>query len=252
MFCIQIVTAAILALKPQWTEAKIKTYANPICIESENKNIDPLIVVALIQHETGFSASSIYHNKNGSKDYGLMQFNCPSDDKYSQIHMAFRKYWCHSSRRKYLMTVEGNIKAGLAELDAWRSIAVTKHGSSGFLYYTISNKNYKIFDMEFNIQKVCRDCFTVSSSPLIYTNLNTKWKIKNILSEHWWIQHYNWGSKNYSIGVLYIYKVLLERRTANYPVIRKSWHRVFAKNGSLKSCITKDDMCLSKFPERWR
>jgi len=257
MSCLEIVITAIMALKPHWSEAKIETYAKPICIESKAKDLDPLLVVALIQHETEFNSKIIYNNKNGSKDFGLMQFNCPSYDRYYKIRMKFRRYWCHSSKRQYLKSIEGNIKAGTTELNTWRNIAIAKHNNEGFLYYNNNNfiKKYNIlniFKFKLNYNIVCRDCFSVATNPLIYNNLNVKWNLKKVLTEHWWIKHYNWGSKNYSLGVLYVYKVLLERRISNYPMIKNSWHRNFSRKGILRYCITEKDMCLSKFPKRLR
>ena len=245
--CLEVVTAAIVALNPGWTDDKVEKYAEPICIEAEKRDIDPLIGVAIIHHETGWRPKLTHKNKNGSVDYGLMQFNCRSLDK---INLKWRKWWCDPKRRNYLMTVEGNIKAGFRELYFWKEqVCFKKHmkkEGARFLY------NWTILDLMSGNSVDCRDCFQVSLDPYIGTSLDRMWRLKSVLkSQHWWVRHYNWRSVKHWRSVLYIYKILLERRVENYPMLRNGYYRKLAKKKMLDDCLLREDMCLSEY-EEWQ
>lgn len=263
MECIIIVTRAILALKPQWNyEETKKEYSEVICEEAEKRNIDPLIGIALAQHETGFNKNLVYYNKNRSVDYGLMQFNC---ERHNTI--SWRRYWC--SRTRELRTARGNIKAGFQELEFWRDHSIklngenntflfnitqdtdpdflfTKIGSASRMNFSIYQTNFDtLFTTKFYGYRTCNDCFNRN----IFAKKITDFEVEHIGKRYWWVRHYNFNSPYYSYGVLYVYKVLLEEREELYPVIRQSLHRRFMRGGWIVSCIKRKDMCLQHIPK---
>jgi len=245
-----------MALNPTWSEDKAEKYAEPICIESERRDIDPLIGVAIMRHETNFKPRKLHTNKNGSVDIGLMQFNCRDLD---QIHMKWRRRLCDPKRRKYLRTIKGNIYAGFKEMSFWKKACLKKHGDDRFLHSFIdcSNKLSRSNLFIFNILdllkdcRVCRDCRSVALVPDKYQTQNDQIRLINILKSHWWMRHYNWNSKRHWLSVMYIYKILLEQRDENYVMVNSDYYRKLAKKGKLKKCLVKDDMCLREY-EKWQ
>ena len=224
--CLEVVLPAIMSLHPTWSEAKAEKYAEPICVESSKRDIDPLIAVAIIWHETGYRNRLINRNKNGSADYGLMQFNCATD-----IHMKWRKRLC--ARRARLLTIRGNISAGFQELEFWKKTCIKKHAEGVLLSFRPEV------------------CFACSSSRLVPKINRGIINVRSILNSHWWVKHYNWNSKIHWLSVLYIYRVLLEANDDYYVLVNSSYYRRLAKSGKLRSCILRDDLCLREF-KKWR
>jgi len=231
-----------MALNPSWAEEKAEKYAEPICIEAERRDIDPLIGVSIAWHETNFRSNLIHKNKNGSVDIGLMQFNC---DKQENIDLKWRKYWCVEKRRSYLKSIRGNIKAAFKELSFWKSVCIRKHQHSGFLVFR------SLYD-----SSSCLDCFSSSlvSIPLVpkvYNIPKHQMQLKVVLYNHWWIRHYNWHSKNHWKNVLYVYLTLRLQNDDHYMLLRTGYNRRLAKNGKLKKCLQKEDLCLGEY-KKWR
>jgi hypothetical protein len=234
--CLELIIPAILALKPDWSDAKLKRYAKPICIEAKKRDIDPLIAVSVIWHESGFNVRSRLDNGNESIDHGLMQVNC---NPMEQIHMKWRRYWCDPKRRKRLYSLEGNIKAGFKELSVWKSICKKKHGNN----HSIAR------DIE-GLEEGCLDCYAVGLvdlSPKVYNSHKYQEHLITVLYSHWWIQHYNWNSKIYGDAVLYVYRTLQLQKSDNYEILRNSYYRKLAKKGRIKRCLQKEDLCLKEY-----
>lgn len=228
MSCIELILAAIIFLNPGWSEGRAKIYATPICREAEKRDIDPLIVVSIIQHESNWRKSTVYHNKNGSKDIGLMQFNCRP---MHRIDLKWRRWWCHQDRRARLKTVSGNIRAGVLELSFWKKICHRKHREKGWLLYS---------NPPIDTVPDCRDCFSAALVPK-YIKFNKHYlRLKKVLSEHWWIQHYNWRSEKYSLGVMYIYLALRNEVKHTYKTIKR---RRYPHILNLRECLMRRDLC---------
>lgn len=228
MNCLDLIMMTLSVLHPDWSEAKSMRYADPICEASIKNDVDPLIAVSIIQHENSrWNHKVVYKNRNGSADYGLMQFNCPN----GKIWEDFRRWWCN--RKDRLLTIEGGIKAGIRELKSKRKICTRLHKDEGILnLYNLDSINL------FNINlSDCRDC---SLSPLVsnkYSNSKSFWRLKKVLKKHWWVQHYNWNSHRYYVKVLYVYLTLRFKVKANYDVVRKRQYTNFYKQRRLKSCL---------------
>jgi hypothetical protein len=260
MDCIILVTNAILALKPSWDFEKTKKdYSEIICQEAEKRNIDPLIGIALAHHETGFNKNIVYYNRNRSKDYGLMQFNC---DRTNTVY--FRRFWCNKIWE--LRTIGGSVKAGFEELAFWRDHGIGKRGDKLYLSnfvevtgddalfpvigvntkFSLYNSNLDwMFKEKYRVTRECHDCFERAK----FSNKITVEQIEDIEKSFWWVKHYNFMSPNYYFGVLYVYKVLVEQRTELYKLVQKSLHRRFLNNGTIRTCVKKQDMCLSRIPQ---
>lgn len=232
MSCLEVVLPAIMSLNPTWGEAKAEKYAQPICIEAERRDIDPLIGLAVVRHETNFKPKKKSTNKNGSVDYGLMQFNCRDLD---QIKMKWRRRICDPKRRRYLMSIRGNIYAGFKEMSFWKRACFKKHGLDAVLYSSVD----------------CRDCLTVPLDPSIYEDLKEQWQLTGVLKFHWWMRHYNWNSERHWLSVMFIYKVLLEQKEEHYVLVNSDYYRRLAKKGKLKKCLMKEDTCFEEY-KKWQ
>jgi len=238
MSCIGIVLSAILSLNPSWTEAKAKKYAVPICSESIAAEIDPLIVVSVIHHESGWSTRGVMHNGTKSKDFGIMQFNCQND--IDKIYLKWRKWWCQPKRRKYLKSIDGGIKAGVRELVFWKKICLSRHTSNELKLY---NSEVLVLDY-FN--HPCPDCRASSLDSYNYVNSQSENNLKNVLKHHWWIQHYNFNSKHYSKRIMYIYFALHQNREDIYTIVRA---RHYTRFKNLEKCLQDKDLCLKEYRE---
>ena len=236
--CIEIVIASILSLNPSMNENRAERFAKPICSESLKAEIDPRLVVALIHHESAFKTHGVMRNKD-SADFGVMQFNCRND--LDQIYLKWRKYWCQPKRRNYLKSIEGGIKAGVRELIFWKKLCLSRHN---FSIFNIKD-NVKLVFFKFNLNALCKDCW---ASPLIsynYVNSLRENTLKNILKNHWWIQHYNWNSEFYSRRVMYVYFSLHRNREDIYNIVkRRGYVRL-----NLDKCLQKEDMCVKEYEE---
>lgn len=97
--------AAMLWLSPAQPHKKVQTYADLVAFEAKWYRIDPLLVVAIIQVESGFR-----HNKRSTtNDYGLMQ-----------VHVARRGSSNFYGREKELYDPRVNIREGTRLLAMWR------------------------------------------------------------------------------------------------------------------------------------
>jgi hypothetical protein len=231
MPCVEIIAATILSLNPTWTEKKAGLYARPICVQAEKRDMDPFIIVAVIQHESGWRKNTIYTNRNGSTDHGLMQFNCPMDPVIS-----WRKWWCHPKRKKRLNSVSGGISAGTLELSFWRKACIRKHNTGKFFNESSEGKG----------SGECLDCFRQRLRPIVYKNPKGIDRLKELIKSHWWVKHYNYRNRGYQLRVLYVYRALLLDRADIYQIVRKRYYVRLFKRGILKRCILDDDMCLEE------
>ena len=104
--------AAIGLCRPTLSSARKATYATMIDAASARMKIDPLIVIALIDHESGWRERAV--SKDG-KDFGL-----------GQIRAAF----VPKAERKKLLQGIFNLGKALGAIEAWRSLCRTKTDST--------------------------------------------------------------------------------------------------------------------------
>jgi len=87
--------------------------------EAINKNIDYVLVLALVIEESKFRKNAVNYNNNGSSDYGYFQLNDEWHDQYKndiQEHISYgikHLEWC-------LKTEQGDIKAALSRYNSGR------------------------------------------------------------------------------------------------------------------------------------
>jgi hypothetical protein len=99
-----IILAAILWLSPKMAQYDAQNYAQIIKVEATRKNIDPLLIVAVIYRESRFRPHVF-----SAQNYGLMQVrvteNLNSD------------FW---QKEKMLFKPSTNIRRGVKWLSLWR------------------------------------------------------------------------------------------------------------------------------------
>lgn len=71
--------------------------AKAVAKYSTKRNLDPVLIVSVIKHESNFKRKS----KSRTNDYGLMQIHCPRQDYM---------WWC--KRRERLFKIRRNIQVG--------------------------------------------------------------------------------------------------------------------------------------------
>jgi len=109
------VDLAIKELHPGLSSSKRNEYARIITLESYRSEIDPLLVVSLIDRESDFRNLP----ENSTKDYGLMQ-----------LHWQHVK-WFKGHRPRDLMDVSFNVHVGIAQMAYWKSRCTGKRGIRG-------------------------------------------------------------------------------------------------------------------------
>jgi len=241
MTCIEIVSAAILSLHPNWEAERIESYADPICEASKKWEIDPLLPVAIIQHENSrWEHDDIYYNRNGSKDHGLMQFNCPVVPE----ERGWRRNWCEPKGRRKLLTIRGGIHAGVRVLSQKRARCLKVHKDTYYLYKTFII--YRLYNL-----LVCRDC---PLTPIVFKYISFYPYDANILlkrKKHWWVQHYNWNSKGYGLRALFVYVGLKTKRPGIYNIIKRRQYKKLFEDGVLGRCMMRSDFCLEEI-KKWQ
>lgn len=100
------VIAAVMWLAPAQSHKATRTYADLISFEAMWYNVDPLLIVSIIQVESGFKSDK----KSKTNDYGLMQ-----------VHVARRGSGNFYGREKLLFDPRVNIREGTRILAMWRS-----------------------------------------------------------------------------------------------------------------------------------
>lgn len=245
--CVKIIIASILSLNPSMKERKVSRIADSICSESIKAEIDPRLVVAIIQHESGWNPKIIMKNNNGSSDFGLMQFNCKKD--LNKIYLKWRKWWCNPIRRNYLQSIEGGIKAGIRELIFWKKACSSKHNSNILYLEELDYKDlYSNIHLELELSSLDIDWIEWAgwASPYNYVISLRQNTLKNILKHHWWIRHYNWNNKSYGKQIMYIYFALRQNRDSIYDIIR---HRHYKKFKNINKCLQDNNLCLKEYRE---
>jgi len=234
MTCIELIATTILSLHPNWDAKRVERYAEPICEVSQRWNIDPLLTVAIIQHEnSGWKHDDVYYNRNGSRDYGLMQFNCPVIPE----RKGWRRKFCTRKGRRLLLTIEGGIRAGVRVLNQKRARCLKVHKSRYKLYSVFII--YRLYNL-----LVCSDC---RLTPLVFKYLTFYTVSDDILLKkkmHWWVQHYNYNSRGYGLRVLFVYLGLKTKRHDIYKIIKKRQYKKLYENGVLGRCMMREDFCL--------
>lgn len=97
---------AIIYLAPNLPTRTVSKYAETIYTESKRRGIDPLLVVAKIQRETGGTWNPRAYSK---KNYGLMQVRVSDTTNVNYI-----------GRETELFPVQRNIQVGVRMLRHWR------------------------------------------------------------------------------------------------------------------------------------
>lgn len=100
-----LIVSAIVWLAPAQPHETVKTYADLIRFEARWYDVDPMLVVAIIQVESGWNA----RKRSKTNDYGLMQ-----------VHVARRgssNFW---RREKELYDPRTNIREGTRLLAMWK------------------------------------------------------------------------------------------------------------------------------------
>jgi len=98
--------AAVMWLAPAQSHKVTKTYADLIAFEAMWYDIDPLLIVSIIQIESGFKPNK----KSPTNDYGLMQ-----------VHVARRGSGNFYGRERLLFDPRVNIREGTRILAMWRN-----------------------------------------------------------------------------------------------------------------------------------
>jgi len=101
-----VIAAAIHWLAPWLLAAQVATYSAAVEREAARQRVDPLLVVALIYHESRFHAGAV--SPGGS--HGLMQV------RVSRTHRA---RWL--GRERALRVPEVNVRVGVGILSMWRA-----------------------------------------------------------------------------------------------------------------------------------
>lgn len=96
---VKVVLAAILFLAPHVSHQKARSYAHRIVQEAERRDVPPLVVVAIIHHETGGTWRTKL--KSRTNDYGLMQ-----------VHVSLTTHRRYLGREKLLYNPDVNIYWG--------------------------------------------------------------------------------------------------------------------------------------------
>ena len=216
-------------------------------------------MISVIQHENeSWNPRSIYHNKNGSIDYGVMQFNCPTH----RASEPFRRRFCRHPKR--LLRFDVAVMAGARELRSKRESCERKHDIDKT---SLARRPYRLYELQplaallttsttKPVEQVlsCVACRLLPLYAIIGRFLKSHYirnSIKNELMSHWWVQHYNWRSRGYAKRVLYVYMSLLLRVKATYPLIRRHEYPILYRMGIIDECLQVDDMCVRRI-ERWR
>jgi hypothetical protein len=106
---VKIVLAAIMWLAPHLGADTAELYAGLIAGHAEDAQVDPLLVVAIIQIESRFKATA----KSKTADYGLMQ-----------VHVSKTTYKRYLGREHLLLEPARNIRLGVRLLKIWRDYHV--------------------------------------------------------------------------------------------------------------------------------
>jgi hypothetical protein len=102
-----IILAAILWLAPHVGETTVARYAGYIEREAKRWEVDPLLVVAVIEHETGGTWNPAARSR--TNDWGLMQ-----------LHVSRTTRAGYLRRPERLLVPRLNIRLGVRALALWR------------------------------------------------------------------------------------------------------------------------------------
>lgn len=281
MECLNTITWMLLNLHPNMSMDKVNKFAEPICKYSKLRDIDPVIVLAVQQHENPrLKVRYSYHNKNKTSDIGVMQFNCP----HFIPRKNWRYKWCTRKGIRRLKTINGGIKAGVEELFWKRKICLnSKKHKSGFsnnhykyiIYYdyntlTVLGKSFnKIFYSDYfintnyyhihcndcfynldynlilNYQKIFFSSFSKNYSLIMYSNIQKP--SFHTKRKHWWLKHYNYNAPGgYDLKIRFIYKALKKNEYIYYKAIKNRLHIKLAKKNKLRRCILKKNLCIGE------
>lgn len=106
---LKLILAAILLVSPHVGKVRATRYARHIAKWSKHYRVDPLLVVSLIQHETGFkNVRGLCKNCRG--DWGLMQ-----------LHVSKTSHAKYLGREYLLLDPALNIKLGIRLMSWWRA-----------------------------------------------------------------------------------------------------------------------------------
>lgn len=121
--------------KVQLREFRKLEIASYTCKYSEIHQIDPILSLSVMYHETKLKHSSI---PNRTEDIGIMQIHCPSDNSNE---------WCNKKNIKYIKSIEGNINTGvklikLAHNNCFTLYPLHDHKSHWIRHYNWNSTNY--------------------------------------------------------------------------------------------------------------
>ncbi len=102
----KIILAAILWLAPHLGADRAELYAGLVAGHAEDAQLDPLLVVAIIQIESRFKATA----KSKTADHGLMQ-----------VHVSRTTYKRYIGREGLLYDPDRNIRLGVRLLKVWKA-----------------------------------------------------------------------------------------------------------------------------------
>ncbi len=123
--CIEIMIALIVATYPNSNNTYvIKNIAKNVCKYSEQRKLDPYLVLSVIKHESGFDRRA----KSHTNDFGLMQVN-------GGIYKT----------RCSLLGIRCNIREGTRILAFWKKACKKhKHKSHWLRHYNWNNRRHHL------------------------------------------------------------------------------------------------------------
>lgn len=101
-----LIVTAILWLAPQVSPADARSWGEQIHREADRWDVDPLLVLAVIQRESGWNPRA----KSPTNDYGLMQ-----------VHVSKTTYSGYLHRPERLFNPKLNIRLGIRLMGIWRN-----------------------------------------------------------------------------------------------------------------------------------
>lgn len=123
-----VLALVIALLLPRATHETITTYAEVIHNVAQDSDVDPLLVVAVIQHETGGKWNPRAVGK--TRDYGLMQ-----------LHVSKTTNSKYLGNEKALFDLRKNVEVGVASLTYWRKYhGRCKHRHKWWGHYKWGNR----------------------------------------------------------------------------------------------------------------
>lgn len=236
MDCVTVIAGIISFAHPDWSPDRVGELAAPICEWSRKYDVDPVIVTSVIQHENNsWRERLVYRNRGGSRDYGLMQFNCPVERTHRWVRDR-----CRDRRR--LLELRWNIEAGVKELSEKKNLCVRKRGAPPWKRRPAERDSCRfLWDVP-----SCRDCFDAYVLSVLTPEEELHARIARVRDGgSWWVRYYNYHSRLYGAKVLYVYGALARTVELYYRVISKRWYSRYNE-----ACLRKMMICRRQRQQR--